>query len=249
MKATTLLNTLGTTQGSDRERLIRAWLEAGYVPAFLNNLRTVTSIKEENTLSYQVMPDYLCLGDDDDYIRMPMTPMAANSFMDMHNLTLPTKTMVNEIYRQANIRIPPFAWDNLYRWKLKKYNRDSNTCYVDMNKKIQEKFEVLTKPLNRPLGSLLVAGHKKDVVLSNSLRVAENKHNVAIYGWFNSDGTVIQGLNPVDHINTYVDYSHGLRMVSNNCVLNGKETTLQTVWADPKYCHLVHDEPLLFLRY
>ncbi len=57
-------------------------------------------------------------------------------------------------------------------------------------------------------------------------------HHVIIYGWHRPDGTPIQ---PVydGHVNTYVDYSHGVRLISNKVLVDGKEHRLQELIEDP----------------
>jgi hypothetical protein len=90
----------------------------------------------------------------------------------------------------------------------------------------------------KPLG-LLVAGIKKDVVLTNRLNGREG--HVAIYGWHKLDGKAIQPLY-VGHLETYVDYSHSIRLVADTMIVDGKSTTIQSVLADPKLSPLISDE-------
>ena len=56
----------------------------------------------------------------------------------------------------------------------------------------------------------LIAGHKKDVVVTN--RLVSRPDRVAIYGWHRRDGRPIQPLSLV-HEASYADYSHGIRFV------------------------------------
>jgi len=66
----------------------------------------------------------------------------------------------------------------------------------------------------------LIAGIKKDIVLSNKVADNERPNRVAIYGWHKLDGKPIQ---PVyaGHVNWYVDYSHGIRLISRKVKVNG----------------------------
>lgn len=97
-----------------------------------------------------------------------------------------------------------------------------------------------------PLGAL-VAGHKKDVVLTPQLADAPGK--VAIYGWHKLDGTAIQPLF-LGHAASWVDYSHGIRLIRRDMIVNGAPTTIDAVLADPKLCALLSDEgPLRAYRY
>lgn len=240
MKATDIIKNLSNSLDSAREHLIQAHLDAEHLPAFISHLKSITVVLDGHTLVYEVMPDYLCLGEDDDYIHIPMTPPTAKAWMEKHGYSLPTKTMVDQIYKQSEVKVRPITWDELMKNEVHKHNRDATETYVMQSKKIQSMFQ-------GSVGSL-VAGHKKDVVLSNALSVAY-RGNVAIYGWFNRDGSVIQGLNPISHKVYYVDYSHGLRMVANKCKLDGYDTTLQDIWKHPKFCKMLHDEPLKFMSY
>jgi len=242
MIATNILKNLLNTSNSSRETYIGNSLAGEALPAFLGHLKSITVVSGNHTLVYQVMPDYLCLGEDTDYIHIPMTPTTAISWMHNHNFSLPTKTMVEQIYKQSEVKIKPITWNAMYDKAVQKYNRDSTHAYIEQSKRIQGLFAATNKPLGTS-----IAGHKKDVVLSNAL--LKHKNNVAIYGWYNKDGTVIQDLNASSHSVNYVDYSHGLRMVSNVCVLDGVETTLQAIWNDPELCKLIHDEPLKFQSY
>jgi hypothetical protein len=67
---------------------------------------------------------------------------------------------------------------------------------------------------------------------------------VAIYGWHKPDGKPIQPLY-TGHVDWYVDYSHGIRLVSRTVTLDGKERDLFDVLADPKTCAIVgEDQPI-----
>jgi hypothetical protein len=65
----------------------------------------------------------------------------------------------------------------------------------------------------------LVAGIKKDIILS--ARIAKQPGKVVIYGWHKPDGKPIQ---PVysGHVDWYVDYSHGIRLMNNQVLIDGK---------------------------
>src|SRR5690606_12312743 len=64
-----------------REREVLKQFLRGNMPDFMRKLRPVTvSIKKGQTThkgTVWVMPDYLAIGTDRDFIRMPMTPMTA----------------------------------------------------------------------------------------------------------------------------------------------------------------------------
>lgn len=94
---------------------------------------------------------------------------------------------------------------------------------------------------SHPLGAL-VAGHKKDVVISARLAGVTNK--VAIYGWQQTNGMAIQPLY-LGHVSWWVDYSQCVRLVSQNMLVNGEKKTVAEVLADPKFCSLISDESVI----
>jgi hypothetical protein len=86
---------------------------------------------------------------------------------------------------------------------------------------------------------LLVAGIKKDVVITNRLK--EKPNRVAIYGWHKLDGEPIQPLTIV-HKETYVDYSHGTRLVRRAMRVDGRDMMIEDVLKDPHRCAVISDE-------
>ncbi len=147
----------------------------------------------------EVTPDYLSIGNDEDFVRTPLTPYAAQYLADKLEYQLPTPRLVDEIYADADIKMLPQPTD----W----YKHDSlmrlGSNYIVHN-------EIIESQLNEHIvfrGDMLIAGHKKDVVSTPLL--AEHPHKVAIYGWHN-----IQPLF-LGHDWLYCDYSHGIRFVKN----------------------------------
>jgi hypothetical protein len=92
-----------------------------------------------------------------------------------------------------------------------------------------------------PLGAL-VAGHKKDIVITPQIQPGSTK--VAIYGWHKPEGTAIQPLY-TGHTAQWVDYSHGARLVERSLIVNGQKTSVQAVLEDPELAHLLSDEGVI----
>ena len=93
----------------------------------------------------------------------------------------------------------------------------------------------------RPPGTL-VAGHKKDVVIAN--KVFKMPGKVAIYGWHKPDGKPIQPLY-TGHAASWVDYSHGIRLVSRRMMVDGVAKTIEEVLADPRLAPLLSNEGVM----
>ena len=85
----------------------------------------------------------------------------------------------------------------------------------------------------------LVAGIKKDVVVTN--RLAERSNRVAIYGWHKLDGSPIQPLTIVHHAG-YVDYSHGVRLMRRTVTMGNRPVDVRQVLCRADRAGLLSDE-------
>jgi hypothetical protein len=202
-----------------RENAIVHEIIRGNFPDFL---RKFVTVRVEGA-TFDVMPDYLAIGSDADFVRMPMTPQSAAAIAEAFGCTLPTRKMVNVIYAQAQVKLEP---------KPLTEDREAVETFVRHNEIIEQ------QRTGKPLGDL-VAGHKKDVVVTNRLKEKPNK--VAIYGWHKPDGKPIQPLF-VGHADWYVDYSHGIRLIRKTMTVDGKPREIADVLRDPELSNLLSDE-------
>ena len=225
---TALMQRVATLPRDQREEQIAAEILRGNVPEFLRQFKTIriTAILKDgnpHTIDLRVMPDYLSVGSDSDFVRVPLTPMTATKIAGAFNCDLPTPKIVDEIYQQADVKVEPRPMTE---------RREAVETFLEHNRIIEEQRK------GHALGEL-VAGIKKDVVLTN--RLADKPGHVAIYGWHKLDGQPIQPLTTV-HIATYVDYSHGIRLIDRHVVVDGKEMTIDDVLTSPELNPLVSDE-------
>ena len=51
------------------------------------------------------MPDYLALGSNEDFVQIPMNPLTAQRIADQTGTSLPTKKIVDDVYRQAEVKL------------------------------------------------------------------------------------------------------------------------------------------------
>jgi hypothetical protein len=207
----------------DREAAILKETAKGNIPDFQRNFVEVKVAGDGHQIVYQVIPDYLAIGNDADFIRMPMTPITAKKIADAFGCTLPTRKMVDDIYKQSVIKLEPHPMTE---------KREAMATFVEHSAIIEDQLK------GKPQGQL-VAGDKKDIVISNKLK--EKPGKVAIYGWHKLDGKAIQPLY-TGHGDFYADYSHGVRLVKNECVVDGKPSTIQAVLKDPELSKLLSDE-------
>lgn len=149
-------------------------------------------------VSYQnlticVAPDYYTKKG----IRTPLGYSDALKLADSLDQWLPTKEMVDAIYRQADIKLAPIPMPPTDEMTSIAY-------YVEHHRLIEK--QIADSAFLDTRGKL-IAGHKKDVVA-----IDRKSERVAIYGWHLSDSTVIQPFSTV-HRRDYFDYSHGIRLI------------------------------------
>jgi len=221
---------------TQREQAVVKEVFAGNVPAFQSRLCpvTVTNVADgiTNTATFFATPDYLAVGSDEDYLLMPVSPNTAQRIADRLGCILPTRKMVDEIYAAAEVKLAPSPIPPGPAMT-------TVPIFAQINEMIRT--QRLANLNAHPLDAL-VAGHKKDVVISTRLAGVTNK--VAIYGWHQTNGMAIQPLY-LGHTAAWVDYSHGIRLVSQNMLVNGGTQTVVEVLADPKLCGLISDEGII----
>jgi hypothetical protein len=217
-----------------REERIYAEIAGGNVPEWLRHLRPVEVTREidgrELSATFWVTPDYLAVGGEDDFLLIPLSPQTAQRVADRVGGSLPTTRLVDAIWGAASVRLDPSPIDP---------GPEMTTVPV---------FEDHTRTIRAQragfseAAGVLVAGHKKDVVLSAEL--ASRPGKVAIYGWHRLDGRPIQPLY-TGHTDRWVDYSHGIRIVLREIVVDGVRRDLVDVLRDEAVALLLSDEGVI----
>src|ERR1043166_2421040 len=176
---------LSTTR-EEREAAILAEIQNGNVPDFLRTLKPVTITEtitsRTRTATFYVAPDYVSIGSDADYFRMPMTPMLAQRVAALANCSLPTRKMVNAIYKAATCKLAPSPI-------LPGPQMITVPVFWDHNVIVQGQRDADSAPLRS-----LVGGDKKDSVITPQLATFTTSPRVAIYGWHRLNGAPIQPL-------------------------------------------------------
>jgi hypothetical protein len=212
---------LSNLNGADRDAKVLEEISCGSIPATERHLAPV----KLGSITICVMPDYLSLGSDKDNVRFPMGLPASIQAAGQMGFMLPTTKMVDAIYQQAQTKLPAST-----RNPGPEMVRTTSIVAHDAT---------IDQQLKDPENAGLIAGHKKDLVISN--RLQSHPNNVAIYGWFNKNGSRIQPLSTV-HEASYADYSHGIRMISQTAFVNGRSIPLKDLLADPQYASLLSDD-------
>ncbi len=208
----------------EREEEIYKTLASGNIPSFLRRMVTLQREFADSTgvlhkVIFEVMPDYLAVGSDTDFCRIPMNPYTAQRLADEFGASLITAKISDLVYSMAEIKLKPFNYFPV---------GNANELVT----KFEEHNSQIESQLKEARGShgQLVAGIKKDVILSS--RLASQPGKVVIYGWHKPDGIPIQ---PVysGHIWWYVDYSHGIRFINNQVLIDGQPLLFTDILQDP----------------
>jgi hypothetical protein len=226
------LEEIRTLDGVERERPILRELRAGNVPDFLRRFVAVPVHRERDgggRAVVYVLPDYLAIGTDEDFLRIPMMPSTAQTLADELGCVMPTRAVVDAIYEHAEIKLEPQPLGSGPEMM-------TSAEFAHHNELIERQ----RLAAGARLGAL-IAGHKKDVVIS--ARLARRFNRVAIYG-MHRHGTPIQSLSTL-HRTLYVDYAHGVRLVSDEMLLDGEARRVTDVLADPELAATLSDEGVI----
>lgn len=227
-----VLASVENLEGTERDRKLEQEVLAGNIPGFLRKLVPVqisgkTRDGRNTDIVVCVTPDYVAAGSERDFVRLPFGLKSAMRIADRFEMELPTTRMVDLIFASAELHLAPSP--------MKPGNSMRTTNYFRMH---NDKVERQRRQAGAKDG-MLVAGQKKDVVLTEEL--FNNQGRVAIYGWHKSNGNPIQPLSTV-HGAAYADYSHGLRLVSRTAYLNGQPTSLRDLMRNPVYAEFLNKE-------
>jgi len=216
----------------ERERSIQDQLLSGNLPDFLRKLAPVSfrhRLANGSTVAATifVMPEYLAIGSDGDFLRIPMNLNTARAVAERFNFVLPTRKIVDAIYSESAHRLTPQPLPAGPQMISTGYYRTHNAMIDEQSveRGIRE--------------GGLIAGHKKDVVLTNLL--AKRPTQIAIYGWHRGVGAPIQPLSTV-HGAGYADYSHGIRLVSHIMIFGEEQRSILDLLQDPMLANILSDE-------
>ena len=190
-----------------------------------------------HTAVIYALKDYLAVGSDEDFTLVPMTPGTAQLIADATGTLLPTRKMVDAIYASAGSPMPP-------RWIPGGPVADARD-----RKDFEEHKRLLDEQRRRLRVDLreLIAGDKKDMILAQELLTKPGR--VALYGWHRKVHDPVQPLATI-HSSTYVDYSHGARLIAQTVLVDGELRSLHEVLGEAELSWAVSDEgPLKLTRY
>jgi len=220
-----LLKVVAQKIATREARIEELYMRGAYAPYLANLCAIPVTSKYGDTGTIWVTPDYLSIGTNEDFVRTPMFPGTAYRLAKAFYAMLPTRKICDLILANADKRVPLSPLDKVKMVETETYQRHNDV--------LQKYFGQM------PVQDVgLIAGAKKDIVLCRGL----DDHHVAIYGGSRSDTQVWQSLNCTSHSNTYVDYSHGVRLVADRMEVNGEDLSTRGVLLHPTLSYLISDE-------
>lgn len=219
-----------------REAAILSELIRGNVPDHLRTLQPVKlsmrdSYGRVTTGTIWVTSDYMAVGGNRDFVRVPMSLESASRLAIRLGMGLPTAKVVDQVYKSAQIKLTPDPMPP----------RDEMTSIayaIKHDDRIARRISAIL-PIGLGQGDLLFAGHKKDLVITR--RLEQNIDRVAIFGWHRAIGRPIQALN-TSHGRLYADYSHGVRLVSVTLYVDGRFMPIEEALNSYTYAPMLSDE-------
>ena len=194
---------------------------------------SVEILRKPHTIEMWVLPDYLTIGTDESYVRMPMGPLAAQRIADSLHCILPTTYLVDRIAEVAEGHLDIFPFRPL----------GNRNCQPIVFQDSHNAIQALYKAKGYRFGQF-ISGLKKDVVLTCKILTQPGWESYeAIYGWHHPGGKAQQPLF-IKHGNFYVDYSHGIRMIYRTVKVDGKEMDAREILESPQLYRLLSDEPM-----
>src|SRR6516164_9517578 len=216
----------------EREEAILEEISKGNLPEFLRKLVPVQlhcELANGQSLAATIFvtPDYLAVGSDSDFLRIPMNLHTAAAIAERFGFVLPTRKMVDAIYLQSRFHLVPQPLPAGPQMRSTEY-------YWNHNQLIKDQVHAIGARLGE-----LISGDKKDVVVTN--RLATHLGRIAIYGWHRAAGEPIQPLSTVHGAN-YADYSHGIRLISEWALIDGQLKLVRDLLRDPATAGILSDE-------
>jgi hypothetical protein len=241
-----------------REDAIAKQLIAGNFPDFLRKWEPVT-VSADGGLSGRVwvMPDYLMIGNDRDYVYIPMSAPTAQRVADALKCILPTAKLCHEIYKAASAKLPRQERDYYLegaqraqrKSALKNASQTSSAAYEEHSEAIKKQMSGLSLA-----PGTFVAGHKKDVIIAPGYPA----NRVAFQGFYNAKGIPAEpcqerghlaadpqctrpGTPTFAHERMFADYAQGVRLVKATMMVDGESTPMKVaeVLAHDRYHKLL----------
>jgi hypothetical protein len=236
-----------------RENAIVAELSAGNMPdnllKWIKIDLTYTGKSGTLTGTVEVLPDYLAIGSNDDYVHVPLDPVSAQLIADRFDATLPTAKICHAIYLQTSKKNRINAIERATTSWPTQIVRSQERTRADVNGRI-------SRAHGGDTGTHEVRGHlarrtgRRPQERRRHLEAAAQRaERVAFHGFYDSAEYPHEpcyenptrkpqpGCNKeaptLAHNRRFSDYAQGVRLVHPSMTINGKQKMVADVLADP----------------
>jgi hypothetical protein len=162
-------------------------------------------------------------------IRVPLWPSTAQRVADRFGAMLPTKKLVDTIWRAATVKVEPRPMN--YR-----------PLAGDDVRVIAQHEAIVDGQVAGRTG--LIDGPLKNYIVGRALTTPAAVGKQYLYGWHRLNGEPIQ---PVfgGHSARFSDYAAGTRLISKTAYLNGQPVALESLFASPQYAPMINESGVL----
>lgn len=175
---------LGKLNREEIQNAILLQIELGNIPDFLRQPKAIQIPRAKGgSVTVYVMPDVMAIGSDKDYLRVPITPVVAQALALRQGLSLPTKTIVEQIYQEAGRTGHQTIGPNYFRGPEDSGFLDSPGFYIRHSREIDDLLE------ESPPGTL-TSGGKKELVVAPGAAAGDG--TIHFYGLRDDQGRPIQ---------------------------------------------------------
>lgn len=225
-----LLEQLDEALGETREDQIFEMAQAGNVPMFLRRWLELPVSHGDLEGTVYVLPDFFCLGTDDDYFYTPMGALNAERVGELIGARLPTPRLVQAMYDASRYKQMAQPWGPPYDGSMSRTYRWST-----QSAKVRAALR-----RTKAVPGELVEGHFKNVVVTK--KTMDNKGvKLGFWGWFNAHGQPIQGDSQA-HGAGYCDYAHGAHYILGQMVAGGDLVDVAEALQQPATHALISDD-------
>ncbi|MFC1585244.1 hypothetical protein ACFL5V_06840 [Fibrobacterota bacterium] len=214
-----------------RQTAVMRELQRGNIPDFLRTFVPVAmeSVRNGDTLRaiIRVAPDYLSIGANQNFIRIPLSYQTAAAIAENFGCALPTQKMADAVCRQAEVKLTSPA-PALVPF------RNEGTLYQDLQRKEQKLAR--TFPRGR-----LAAGHRRDLIVAG--RSWNVLKHAALYSGCPDQEPAVRLVYLFD--GQFPDHAAGVRLVSSRVLVNGREMDIRELRRDSSLARvLAYEGPL-----
>jgi hypothetical protein len=276
MKGSAFLSEMKDVVDPARDELALKMMLTGNVPPFLNELQTCTTDAvidgKYYRCTYRTPPQYLAIGEDDDFVLWPLTEPSLQAYCSARLLTgsdgsqtqqffIPTRKIVKNTWRQSACKIIPQPISRVSESNKTGHPGTKTETIAAEQRMINEALLAVgcgLRAFSRPKKAYIVRPNLSGLTMAFGgwfypggarapngkpfILAADAPYRTQIALSGGTSGDQIQPWDSNFHEFTYEDYSHGCDLVYYACDVNGEQFGFDELCSHPILHPLVSDE-------